>query len=229
MKQHRHNGHSPACTYADEVKNTLNNHNTYKSKNISTVKDTREKPIIIQAEEEDNQTVKSLWFCNLKKCKDENVEEWMKRVRSEAEECEYQEQDRWIKEQLICGLDDDGMKTTIISEIEAKIKTDNVTSYQVLMLAKQEEASLMQIIGQSRPMLRWLGQAHVDTVDPATHPEDVQHMALCVGNVAGWTISAQCAEPQDEECPGKKSRTRNKLKRWRTTISFIIISMWKHV
>ena len=58
------------------------------------VKDTREKPIIIQAEEEDNQTVKSLQFCNLKKFKDENVEEWMKRVRSEAEECEYQGQDR---------------------------------------------------------------------------------------------------------------------------------------
>ena len=54
MEQHWHNGHSPACTYADKVKNTLNNHNTYKSKNISMMKDTREKPIIIQAEEEDN-------------------------------------------------------------------------------------------------------------------------------------------------------------------------------
>ena len=54
MKQHRHNGCSPACIYADKVKNTLNNQNTYKSKNISIVKDTREKPIIIQAEEEDN-------------------------------------------------------------------------------------------------------------------------------------------------------------------------------
>ena len=94
MKQHRHNGYSPACTYADKVKNTLNNQNTCKSKNISIVKGTREKPIKIQAEEEDNQTVKSLQFCNLKKCKNENVEEWMKRVRSEPEECEYQEKDR---------------------------------------------------------------------------------------------------------------------------------------
>ena len=52
VKQHRHNGHSPACTYADKVKNTLNNQNTYKSKNISMVKDTREKPIIIQQRKE---------------------------------------------------------------------------------------------------------------------------------------------------------------------------------
>ena len=54
MKHHRLNGHSPACTYADKVKNTLNNQNTYKSKNMSMVKDTREKSIIIQAEEGDN-------------------------------------------------------------------------------------------------------------------------------------------------------------------------------
>ena len=60
VKLHRHNGHSLACTYANKVKNTFNNQSTYKSKNIHIVKDTREKPIIIQAEEEDNQTVKSL-------------------------------------------------------------------------------------------------------------------------------------------------------------------------
>ena len=42
-------------------------------------------------ENEDNQIIKSIQFCNLKKCKDENVEEWMKRVRLEAEGCEYQE------------------------------------------------------------------------------------------------------------------------------------------
>ena len=58
------------------------------------MKNTREKSVIIQAEKKDNQTFKSPQFCNLQKCKDENVEEWMKRVRSEAEECEYQEQDR---------------------------------------------------------------------------------------------------------------------------------------
>ena len=33
----------------------------------------------------------------------------MKRVRAEAEKCEYQEQDRQIKEQFIYGLDDEGI------------------------------------------------------------------------------------------------------------------------
>ena len=71
----------------------------------------------------------------------------MKRVRSEVEECEYREQDRWLKEQFICGLDDEGMKAKIIGEIKVKGKTDNITSEQVLMLAKQEEASMMQLRG----------------------------------------------------------------------------------
>ena len=39
------------------------------------------------------------------------------------------------------------MQTKIVSEIKAKDKTDNVTSKQVLMMARKEEASLMQIIG----------------------------------------------------------------------------------
>ena len=82
MKWHRHNGHSPAYTHAEKVNNSLHNSETF-------------------MEKEDNQTVKSLWFCYLKKCKGKNVEEWMKRVRAEAEKCEYQEQDRWIKEKFI--------------------------------------------------------------------------------------------------------------------------------
>ena len=36
-------------------------------------------------EKEDNQTVISLQFCYLEKCIDESPEEWMKRVRVEAE------------------------------------------------------------------------------------------------------------------------------------------------
>ena len=32
VKQHRHDGCSPPCTYADKAKNPLNNQNTYKSK-----------------------------------------------------------------------------------------------------------------------------------------------------------------------------------------------------
>ena len=34
----------------------------------------------------------------------------MKRVRLEAEKCEYLEQDRQIKEQFICGLVNEGMQ-----------------------------------------------------------------------------------------------------------------------
>ena len=47
----------------------------------------------------------------------------MKRERVEAEKCEYLVQDRWIKEQFICGLDNKGMQTKIMSEIKAKSKT----------------------------------------------------------------------------------------------------------
>ena len=77
-------------------------------------------------------------------CIDESLEEWMKRVRMEAEKCEYIEQDRQIKEQFICGLDDEGLRTKIINEIKDKSKTDIVTSKQVLVLAKQEEANMIQ-------------------------------------------------------------------------------------
>ena len=92
-------------------------------------------------------------------CIDENVEEWMKRVRLEAEECEYIEPDRWITEQFLCGLDDEDMQTKLMSEIKAKNKTDNVTSEQVLMLAKQEEASMIQLrgMGQTDAKMRRIG------------------------------------------------------------------------
>ena len=111
--RHRHNGHSPVFTYADKVKYTIHNQKSYKTENMSVANDITERPVIIQAE--DNQTVKSLWFCKLKNYKDENVEEWTKRLRTAAEGCEYQEQDRRIKEQFICGLDDECMQAKIIS------------------------------------------------------------------------------------------------------------------
>ena len=60
VRHHRQNGCSPTYTYTDKVKYTLNNQNTYKSRNISIVKDAIEKPIIIQAKKEDNQIVRSL-------------------------------------------------------------------------------------------------------------------------------------------------------------------------
>ena len=95
MKQHRHNGCSPVYTYARKVNNSLHNSEIF----ITKTKDSCKASIVkdrhnILMENEDIQIIKSIQFCNVKKCKDENVEEWMKRVRLEAEECEYQEQDR---------------------------------------------------------------------------------------------------------------------------------------
>ena len=107
--RHRHNGCSPVYTYAEKVQNTLHNQNSQSREHFGSKR--YERPIIIQSEhKEDNQTVKSLQFCNLKKYKSENVEEWMKRLRTAAEECQYQEQERQVKEQFICGLNNDACK-----------------------------------------------------------------------------------------------------------------------
>ena len=94
-----------------KVNNSLHNYETLITKmndicKANIVKDRQN----MLMENVDNQTIKSPQFCNIRKCKEENVEEWMKRVRVEAEKCEYQEQDRQIKEQFICGLDDEDMK-----------------------------------------------------------------------------------------------------------------------
>ena len=63
------------------------------------------------------------------------------------------------KKTVLCGLDNEGMQTKIMSEIKAKNRIDNVTSEQVLMLAKQEEASMIQIrgAGQSDAKMRKTG------------------------------------------------------------------------
>ena len=76
MKQHRHNGCSPVYTYAGKVNNSLHNSEIFKTKTedsckASIVKDRQN----MLMESEDNQIVKSIQFCNLKKCKDEKVEE----------------------------------------------------------------------------------------------------------------------------------------------------------
>ena len=76
MKQHRHNGCSPVCTSAEKVNNSPHNSKTF----ITKTKDRCEANIVrdrhnILMEKEDNQTVKSLQFCYLKECIDENLEE----------------------------------------------------------------------------------------------------------------------------------------------------------
>ena len=47
----------------------------------------------------------------------ENVEEWMGRLCVVAVECKYRELDRQLKEQFICGLNDECMLEEIIIEV----------------------------------------------------------------------------------------------------------------
>ena len=68
MKQHGHNGHSPVYTYAEKIYSSLHNSKIFMTK----MKDSCKANIVrdrinILMENEDNQTVKSLRFCNLKK------------------------------------------------------------------------------------------------------------------------------------------------------------------
>ena len=69
----------------------------------------------------------------MKRHKRESVEEWLERVRLAANECEYQEQDRQVREQFICGINDEHMHSKIISQIKARSKAEKITSKQVLM------------------------------------------------------------------------------------------------
>ena len=72
---------------------------------------TQDKHAFSQAEhKEDNETAKSLQFCKMKRQKSENFQKWIKRLRLVAKECKYQEIDRWVKEQFICGINDEDIK-----------------------------------------------------------------------------------------------------------------------
>ena len=143
----RWDGLSPLYTYADKVKNILHTQKVSKAKNISVAKNIWDEQTIIQAEnEEDNETVKSLWFCKLKRCKSKNVEEWIKRLRITAKECKYQKLDIWVKEQFICDINDEPMQRRIDSGLKVISKTDKIMNDQVLMWAKQQEALRTQML-----------------------------------------------------------------------------------
>ena len=81
----------------------------------------------------------------MKRYKRESEEEWIKRVRLAANECEYEEQDRRVREQFICGINDEQMHSKMISEIKARSKADKITSKQVLMWTIQEESNVTQM------------------------------------------------------------------------------------
>ena len=56
-----------------------------------------------------NETIKWLKFDKLVRQHNENVEEWMGRVRLAAVECNNKEIDRQLKEQFLYGLNDNSM------------------------------------------------------------------------------------------------------------------------
>ena len=77
-------------------------------------------------------------------CDDENVEEWMGRLCIAVVECSYQEFNRQLKEQVICGLNDKYMLEEIIRELTATKNDDLITSGGMLAWAKRVEAQRAQ-------------------------------------------------------------------------------------
>ena len=64
----------------------------------------------------------------------------MGRLRAMAGDCKHKETaDRHLTEQIINGLNNDGMATEIISDLIAIINTSSVTSRQVLVWEKRVE------------------------------------------------------------------------------------------
>ena len=102
---------SPPYTFTVKVKNIYHIPKRAKAENIHVGKNILDRYTLIQAEhEQDNETVKSLQLCKLKRHKSENVEEWIKRLKIAAKECNYQEHDRLVKEQFMCGINDEYMQ-----------------------------------------------------------------------------------------------------------------------
>ena len=62
---------------------------------------------------------------------EENVEEWIGRLRVTAIECNYQEVDRQLKEQFIHGLNDKNMLEEIIKELMTVKSNEQITSGSV--------------------------------------------------------------------------------------------------
>ena len=74
----------------------------------------------------------------------ENVEEWMGKIRAAAIECNYKETYRELKEQFIHGLNDSDLLTEIIRELIKTGENRSVTSVQVWAWAKRIETQRTQ-------------------------------------------------------------------------------------
>ena len=91
-----------------------------------------------------NETIKSLQFCKLIRQSNENVEEWMGRLRTAVVECNYKEIDRKLKEQFIYVSNDEGMLVEIIRELTKCEENITICSENVLIWAKRVEAQRAQ-------------------------------------------------------------------------------------
>ena len=58
----------------------------------------------------------SLQYCKLQRKENESAQEWMGRLCIKAEECNYKEHDRQLKEQFISSISDEESMQEIIKE-----------------------------------------------------------------------------------------------------------------
>ena len=155
-----------------------------------------------------------LKFCTLVRQHNENVEEWTGRLRIAAIECNYIERDRQLKKQFIIRLNDNGMMLEIIKELTKLKKMLNVMkdfNEQARWRPKRHKQQLWTIWKKTRNSIphdqksrkdksikyKIAKQAHVNTVDSATHLEDAHYMGRDVGNAVRWITLEQCEEAKD--------------------------------
>ena len=91
-----------------------------------------------------NETIKSPQFRKLYRFEGESTEEWMGRLRIAAAECNYKEIDRQLKEQFIHGLNDKAMLDEVVRELMARNSSEQTSSEDVLLWARQIEAQRAQ-------------------------------------------------------------------------------------
>ena len=82
----------------------------------------------------------SLEYCKLSTDENESAEVWMDHLRIKANECNYKECVRQLKEQFINGINDEIMTAEIMKELTTIGKISDITSEQVLSKAKRVEA-----------------------------------------------------------------------------------------
>ena len=89
----------------------------------------------------------------------ENVEEWMGRLRLAAVQCNYKEVDRQLKEQFIQRLNDNDMLGEIIRKLTKAEECTAVTTKHVLVWTKRVDGqrakfTIITILSKQRSLTR---------------------------------------------------------------------------